>query len=41
MMKIFWKVQNSKYESNLLKIIDGFNDCHGSVNSDYVSFVIK
>ena len=35
------KIQNSKYESELLKIIDCFTDCHGSVHSDYVSFVIK
>ena len=35
------KIQNSKYESDLLKIIDCFIDCHGSVHSDYVSFVIK
>ena len=32
---------NSKFEINLLKIIDCFIDCHGSVNSDYVSFVIN
>ena len=35
------KNQNSKYESDLLKIIECFIDCHGSVHSDYVSFVIK
>ena len=35
------KIQNSKYEFDLFKIIDCFNDCHGSVHSDYVSFVIK
>ena len=35
------KVQKSKYEADLLKIIDCFIDCHGSVRSDYVSFVIK
>ena len=35
------KIQNSKYESDLFKIIDCFIDCHGSVHSDYVSFVIK
>ena len=28
------KVQNSKYESDLSKIIDCFNDCHGSVNKN-------
>ena len=30
-----------KNESDLFKIIDCFIDCHGSVHSDYVSFVIK
>ena len=35
------KIQNSKYEPDLFKIIDCFFDCHGSVHSDYVSFVIK
>ena len=35
------KVQNSKYEPDLFKISDCFIDCHGSVHSDYVSFVIK
>ena len=35
------KIQISKYESDLFKIIDCFNDCHGSVHSDYVSFEIK
>ena len=27
------KVQKSKYESDVLKIIDCFIDCHGSVHS--------
>ena len=35
------KVQNTKYESDLFKIMDCFFDCHGSFHSDYVSFVIK
>ena len=35
------KVESSKYGSDLLKIFDGFIDCHGSVNSDCVSFVIN
>ena len=35
------KVQNSKYESDLFKIIDCFIDCHDSVHSDYLSFVLK
>ena len=35
------KNQNSKYESELLKIIDWFIDCHDSVHSDYVSFVMN
>ena len=35
------KIQNSKYESDLFKIIDCFIGCHGSVHKDYVSFVIK
>ena len=35
------KIQNSKYEPDLFKIIDCFIDCHGSVHSDYVSFVIN
>ena len=35
------KIQNSKYEPDWFKIIDCFIDCHGSVHSDYVSFVIK
>ena len=28
------KIQNSKYEPDLFKIIDCFIDCHGSVHSD-------
>ena len=35
------KVQSSKCGSDLLKIIDSFIDCHSSVNSDCVSFVIN
>ena len=35
------KVQNSKYESDLLKSFDCFIDCHGSVNSDFVRFVMN
>ena len=35
------KIQNPKFESELMKITDCFTDCHGSVRSDYVSFVIK
>ena len=35
------KIQNSKHESDLVKIIDCFIDCHGSVHSDCISFVIK
>ena len=35
------KIQKSKYESDLFKIIDCFIDCHGSVDSNYVSFVIN
>ena len=35
------KIQNSKYEPDLFKIIDCFIDCHGSEHSDYLSFVIK
>ena len=35
------KIQNSKYESDLFKIIDCFIDCHDSAHSNYVSFVIK
>ena len=35
------KIQNSKYASDLFKIIDCLIECHGSVHSDYVSFVIK
>ena len=35
------KVQISKHESDLFKIIDCFTECHGFVLSDYVSFVIK
>ena len=34
-------VQNWTYESDFLKIIDCFIDCHDDVNSDYISFVIK
>ena len=45
MVQNFWtknqKVQNSKDESGLLRNIQGFIDFHGSVNRDYVSFVIK
>ena len=32
------KNQNWIYESDLLKIIDCFIDCHGSANSDYERF---
>ena len=32
------KVQNSKYESDLFKFIDCFNDSYGSVNSERVIF---
>ena len=35
------KIQNSKYETELFKIIDYFIDGHGSAHSDFVSFVIK
>ena len=35
------KIQISKYESELFKVIDCFIDFHGSVHSDYISFVIK
>ena len=35
------KIQNSKNKLDLFKIIDCFIDCHGSVHSDCVSFVIK
>ena len=35
------KIQNLKYETDLFKIIDCFFNCHGFVNSDYASFVIK
>ena len=35
------KVQNSKYEHVLLKIIDCFIDGYGFVNSDHVNFSIK
>ena len=35
------KVQNSKLEHDLLKIIDCFIDGYGFVNSDHVSFSIK
>ena len=35
------KVQNSKYEHDLLKIIDCFIDGYGFVNSDHVNFLIK
>ena len=40
-LDIIQKIQYSKYESDLLKIIDCFFDCHDSVHSDYVNFVIK
>ena len=35
------KVQNSKYEHDLLKIIDCFIDGYGFVNSDHISCSIK
>ena len=35
------KVQNSKYEHDLLKIIDSFIDGYGFVNSNHVNFSIK
>ena len=34
-------VQNSKYEHDLLKIIDCFFDGYGFVNSDHVIFSMK
>ena len=34
----FRKVQNSKYEHDLLKLIDSFFDGYGFINSDHVSF---
>ena len=34
------KVQNSKYESGLFKIIDFFIDGYGSVNSERVNFLL-
>ena len=34
-------VQHSKNESDLLKLFDCFIDCHASVHSAFVSFVIK
>ena len=37
----FRKVQNSKHEHDLLKIIDCFIDVYGFVDSDHVSFSIK
>ena len=37
----FRKAQNSKYESDLFKVFDCIIGCHGSVHSDYISFVIK
>ena len=37
----FRKAQNSKYEFDLFKIFDCIIICHDSVNSDYISFVIK
>ena len=35
------KVQNSKYEHDLLEIIDCFIDGYGFVNNDHVSFSVK
>ena len=35
------KVQNSKYEHDLIKIIDCFIVDYGFVNSDHVNFSIK
>ena len=35
------KIQNSKYEHDLLKTIDCFIDGYGFVNSDHVNFSIK
>ena len=35
------QVQNSKYENDLLKIIDCFSDGYGFVNSDHVNFSMK
>ena len=37
----FRKIQISKYESDLFKIIDGFIDGYGSVNSERVNFSIN
>ena len=37
----FCKVQNSKYETDLLKIIDCFIDGYGTVNSERVNFSIR
>ena len=36
-----WKVQNAEYESDLFKIIHCSFDCHGSMYSDYASFLIN
>ena len=35
------KVQNSKYENDLLNLIDCFIDGYGFVNNDHVNFSIK
>ena len=40
-LEIVRQVQNSKYEHDLLKIIDCFFDGYGFVNSDHVNFFLK
>ena len=35
------KVQNSKYETDLLKIVDCFIDGYGTVNSEHINFSIN
>ena len=35
------KAKNTKFEMELKKIVDGFLDCHGSYDSNLVTFKIK
>ena len=40
-LESFRKVQNSKYETDLLKIVDCFIDNYGTVNSERINFSIN
>ena len=41
LLERFCKVQNSKYEHDLLKLIDSLFDGYGFIKSDHVNFSIN